>query len=142
MAIRITPSVSLDDDEIEERFVRAQGPGGQNVNKVATAVELRFRALDSPNLPDRAKARLPRIAGRRLTDDGVLILRAERTRSQARNRADALERLVEILREACAPPPKPRLATKPGRGAVERRLASKARRSTVKAARGRVRRDD
>ncbi len=135
--MRVTPMIEIDEDEIVERFVRASGPGGQNVNKVATAVELRFDAAGSPNLPERVKRRLRTLAGRRMTAEGVLVLQVEDTRSQARNRALARDRLLELLREAAAPPPKPRIATRPSRGAVERRLAAKTRRSEVKKTRGR-----
>ncbi|MEO1293839.1 MAG: alternative ribosome rescue aminoacyl-tRNA hydrolase ArfB [Pseudomonadota bacterium] len=142
MSLRISPSITLDDDELAERFVRAQGPGGQNVNKVSTAVELRFDVDASPNLPPRVKARLRRLAGRRLTAEGVLVLFADRYRSQARNREDVRDRLVELIREAAAPPPPPRIATKPTRASKERRLAAKKSRGDVKSKRGRVLRDD
>lgn len=142
MPVRVTPAITLEDDEIVERFVRASGPGGQNVNKVSTAVELRFDAEASPSLPDRVKARLRRIAGRRMTEAGVIILQADRYRRQSRNREDALERLVEMIRDAAAPPPPKRIPTKPSRSARARRLDEKTRRGEVKAGRGRVKGDD
>jgi len=132
--LRITPSLSIDEDELTEDFVRASGPGGQNVNKVSTAVQLRFNALGSPSLPDGVKRRLPQLAGARMTKDGVIIITADRHRVQSRNREDARERLVELLREA-ATPPKPRIKTRPTLASKTRRLESKARRSTVKAGR-------
>ncbi|MCI4666044.1 MAG: aminoacyl-tRNA hydrolase [Neomegalonema sp.] len=138
MGVRISPAITLDDDEIVERFTRASGPGGQNVNKVSTAVELRFNAMASPNLTERVKTRLARLAGRRMTSEGVIVLRAEDTRSQARNREAALARLVELIREAAAPPPKPRIATKPTKASQRRRLDAKARRGANKALRGRI----
>ncbi|MCI4661075.1 MAG: aminoacyl-tRNA hydrolase [Neomegalonema sp.] len=142
MALRISPSITLDDDEITERFVRAQGPGGQNVNKVSTAVELRLDVIGSPNLPERVKRNLARLAGRRLTQDGVLVLFVDQYRTQSRNREAARDRLIDLIREAAAPPPKRRIATKPSRGAKERRLAEKKNRGSIKAGRGRVGRDD
>jgi ribosome-associated protein len=135
--IRVTPRIALDESEIEESFVRASGPGGQNVNKLSTAVELRFDVARSPSLPERVKARLATLAGRRLTKGGVLVITAQRHRTQERNRADALERLVELIRRAAEPPPPPRRATKPTAGSKQRRLASKTRRSEVKRLRGR-----
>lgn len=134
--IHITHRISIDEKELEESFVRAQGPGGQNVNKVSTAVELRFDVRNSPNLPDQVKANLEKLAGRKLTLDGVLVITAQDHRSQDRNRADALDKLVEMIREAAKPPPPKRRPTKPTKGSQERRLNSKAKRSEVKGMRG------
>ena len=132
--IRVTPSISLDPSEIEEEFVRSSGPGGQNVNKVSTAVQLRFNARQSPNLPYAVKSRLEALAGHRLTKVGVIIIEASRFRSQLRNRADALERLVELIKEAAIQPIK-RRATKPTYGSKQRRLEGKKKRSGTKALR-------
>jgi ribosome-associated protein len=135
MPLLITPRITIPDEEISLSFVRASGAGGQNVQKVSTAVQLRFDVAGSAALPEAVKRRLAALAGRRLTADGTLVLVAQRHRTQLRNREDALARLVELLREAAAPPPPPRRATKPTRGSVERRLAGKAVRASVKAGR-------
>jgi ribosome-associated protein len=136
--IFITPSLLLDEAELEEVFVRAPGPGGQNVNKVATAVQLRFPLERTTTLPDDVRRRLRGLAGRRVSSDGWLIIEANRFRSQARNREDARDRLVELIRKA-AHPPKPRKPTRPSAGAKERRLSDKRARGQVK--RGRASKD-
>ncbi len=132
--IRITDRISIDEAELDESFVRSSGPGGQNVNKLSTAVQLRFDVRQSPSLPNDVAVRLMRLAGKRLTKDGVIVIVAQRHRTQERNRADALDRLVELIREA-AVPPVPRRATKPPRSSKKQRLESKKRRSGIKSLR-------
>ena len=129
--IRVTPQIELDEREIKETFVRASGPGGQNVNKLSTAVQLRFDARHSPSLPGDVRARLERFAGARLTRDGVLVITAQRHRTQARNRADALDRLIELIRRA-AVAPVTRRPTKPTAASRQRRIDSKKRRAGIK----------
>lgn len=133
--LRITRDLTLDEAEIEERFVRASGPGGQNVNKVSTAVQLRLDVAHSPSLPPAIRARLSQLAGRRMSGDGVLTITAQRFRTQSRNRADALSRLLELLRTA-AQPVKKRRTTAPSRAERERRLQRKKQRGDLKRARG------
>lgn len=135
--IRITAQIALDESEIGLQFVRASGPGGQNVNKVSSAVQLRFDVAHSPSLPEDVRERLMRLAGNRLTNDGVLVIEAQRFRTQERNRQDAITRLVELIRQA-AVKPKPRINTKPTKASQRRRLETKQRRSTVKRGRGTV----
>lgn len=135
--LHVTDTVAIQDWELAESFVRASGPGGQNVNKVATAVELRFEASRSPNLSPDVKARLRRLAGRRWTSEGAIVLRAERHRTQALNRAEAREKLKELILAALEAP-KPRRPTRPTIGSIRRRLDAKAHRGTLKASRGTV----
>jgi ribosome-associated protein len=135
MLIRVTNAIAIDDREIEERFVRASGPGGQNVNKVSTAVELRFDVLGSPSLPEGVRVRLARLAGRKLSDEGILIIRADRFRTQERNREDARERLAELVLKATVVP-KRRVPTKPSRASKARRRDDKKKRGHVKRLRG------
>jgi ribosome-associated protein len=141
MPLWIADGIEIADWELSEDFVRSQGPGGQNVNKVSTAVELRFEAARSPHLPPDAKARLRRLAGRRWTLDGAIVLRVEDTRSQFRNREIARERLQDLVRAALVAP-KARVPTRPTAGSRRRRLAAKSARGAIKAARGAVRDGD
>lgn len=129
--IPVTPRISLDERELSFSFIRASGPGGQNVNKVSSAVQLRFDVRNSPALPESVKARLEMLAGRRLTQDGVLVLLAQQHRSQERNREDAIARLVDLVRQA-AVVPKARRATRPTLGSKKRRVESKVRRGAIK----------
>lgn len=130
--IQVTDTIALDEAELTESFVRASGAGGQNVNKVATAVQLRFDAARSPSLPEKVRARLLGLAGRRATQDGVLVITAQRHRTQSRNRDDARERLLALIRRAAEPPPPPRRPTRPTAASRERRLADKSRRAATK----------
>src|SRR6478609_10206685 len=129
--IQVTPSIAIDESEIEESFVRASGPGGQHVNKVSSAVQIRFDVRQSPNLPNDVAIRLMKLAGSRLTQDGVIVIVAQAQRSQKRNREEALERLLDMIREA-AVRPETRRPTKPTKASKERRLQSKDRRSSIK----------
>jgi ribosome-associated protein len=129
--IRVTDQISIDESELEENFIRASGPGGQHVNKTETAVQLRFNVRGSPSLPNDVAVRLMKLAGSRMTQDGVLVLTAQSERSQKRNREEALARLVELIRQAAVRPVK-RRATKPTRASREKRLESKKRRSGIK----------
>ena len=129
--IRITDHISIDESELEESFVRSSGPGGQNVNKLSTAVQLRFDVRRSPSLPNDVAIRLMRLAGKRMTKDGVLVLIAQNHRTQERNRAEAMERLVDLIQQA-AVEPIPRRATRPTKASKERRIEGKKRRSGIK----------
>jgi len=135
--IRVTDTISIDEDELEESFVRSSGPGGQNVNKLSTAVQLRFDVRRSLSLPNDVAIRLMRLAGKRLTKDGILVLIAQNARTQERNRAEARERLIELIKEASVKPV-PRRATKPTKASKTRRLEGKKRRADVKGMRGKV----
>jgi ribosome-associated protein len=132
--LRISPNLSIDENDIEISFVRASGPGGQNVNKLSTAAQLRFNARGIA-LPNDAAMRLERLAGQRMTKDGIIVIHAQRYRTQERNRADAIERLVELLRDAMVRPT-PRRATRPTLGSKQRRLEGKKHRGDIKAKRG------
>ena len=129
--IRVTPTISIDEKEIQQEFVRASGPGGQNVNKVATAAQLRFDVRNSPSLPDDVRERLIRLAGRRVTEQGILIIDARRFRTQERNRQDSIDRLLVLIRKA-ARKPKPRHRTRPTLASKGRRLDEKRRRAGIK----------
>lgn len=129
--IRITRTISIDENEIQEQFIRASGPGGQNVNKVNTCVQLRFNAAHCPTLPEDVLLRLRKLAGRRMTDDGILIIEASRFRTQGRNREDALVRLIELIKSATEKP-KPRVETRPTLASKKRRLEGKQQRGEVK----------
>lgn len=129
--IPVTKNISIDENEVGLHFIRSSGPGGQNVNKVSTAVQLRFDVGNSPSLPGDVRTRLIRLAGRRITQDGILIIEARQYRTQERNREDAIERLVDLIRQA-AQRPKPRKRTKPSRAAKEKRIESKKRRGKTK----------
>jgi ribosome-associated protein len=140
--IEVAPGISIGEEELQESFVRASGPGGQNVNKLSTAVELRFDLARSPSLPERVRLRLATLAGRRLTQEGVLVITAREHRTQERNRDSARQKLFELIRRAAEPPPPPRRATRPTLGSRLRRLEGKSRRSEVKRGRGAPRRED
>jgi ribosome-associated protein len=129
--IRITDTISIDESEIEESFVRSSGPGGQNVNKLSTAVQLRFDVRHSPSLPNDVAIRLMRLAGRRMTKEGVLVLIAQQHRTQERNRAEAMDRLIDLIKQA-AVAPKPRRKTKPTKASRERRIEGKKQRAKIK----------
>jgi ribosome-associated protein len=134
--VKITPSIQIKDEEIELNFIRSPGPGGQNVNKVSSAVQLRFNVPGSPSIPQDVKQRLIKLAGKRISSEGVLIIEARQYRSQERNRQAALERLARLIQQACKPP-KPHHKTRPSRAAILRRLETKRKRSEIK----RMRRD-
>jgi ribosome-associated protein len=129
--IRVTPDISINEREVEESFVRASGPGGQNVNKLATAVQLRFNVRTSPSLPEDVRARLEPLGGARITRDGVLVITAQRYRTQGRNRQDALARLIDLIRRA-AIAPRRRRPTRPSKAARERRVEAKKHRAGLK----------
>lgn len=136
--IIIADDAVIHPDDLHEDFIRSSGPGGQNVNKVATAVQLRFDAANAPGLSERVRERTIKLAGQRATKDGVIVIEAGRFRTQEQNRADARARLAELVATAAEPPPPPRKKTRPSKGAIERRLKTKAGRGTIKKLRGRV----
>lgn len=136
--LSINRTIVIDGSELHEHFIHASGPGGQNVNKVASAVQLRFDVAGSPSLPDRVKTNALKLAGQRATKEGVVVIEAKTHRTQERNREDARQRLRALILEAAKPPPRPRKKTRPSRGAVERRLKAKAGRAAVKRMRGKI----
>lgn len=137
-SLEIRPGLRVDEDELSEQFIRSSGPGGQNVNKVATAVQLRFNAANARHLPEHVRAQALKLAGNRATKDGEIVIEAGRFRTQEQNRNDARSRLVELLVRASEPPPKPRRKTRPTKGSVERRLKEKTGRAQIKKMRGKV----
>lgn len=137
--ISVGRGIEIPEDALEEQFIHSAGPGGQNVNKVATAVQLRFDAQNSPALDERVRGAALKLAGKRATKDGTIVIEARRFRTQEQNRADARERLAQLLARAAEPPPKPRRKTRPSKSAVERRLKAKSERSGTKKMRGKVR---
>ena len=141
MALEVTPAIVIDDAELEERFVRASGPGGQNVNKVSTAVQLRFDPSRSPALTDEVRERLRVLAGTRMTNEGVLVIDARSHRTQSQNREDARERLADLIRRSLVRP-KRRKKTRPGLAAKQRRIDTKKRRGAIKSGRGKLRGDE
>lgn len=140
--IEIDRIISIDKNEIHEEFIRSSGPGGQNVNKVATAVQLRFDVRNSASLPDDVRERLISVSGKKITKDGVLVIKAARFRTQEKNRRDAIERLVDLVKRAAAPPPKPRRETRPSKAAKERRMETKRRQGELKTMRRSVSESD
>jgi len=137
-SLEIRPGIWVDEDELSEQFIRSSGPGGQNVNKVATAVQLRFNVANARHLPDHVQAQALKLAGSRATKEGEVVIEAGRFRTQEQNRQDARTRLVELLFKASEPPPKPRRKTRPTKGSVERRLKEKTGRGQIKKMRGKV----
>jgi len=135
--IRVTDTISINEDEIKFNFIRASGPGGQNINKVSTAVQLRFNVRNSPSLPEEVRRRLIQIAGKRVTEDGILIIEAKQQRTQERNKQDAINKLVALIREA-AKEPKERKKTKPDKNAIQRRLDEKRKQSEKKESRKKI----